>query len=57
MPFWRDLIEGFKYVRNRPRVSSLLLLGAVNSLFGAPYFSWCRSMRATSFILVKRVWR
>ena len=36
---WRDLIEGFSYVRNRPRVSSLLLLGAVNSLFGAPYFS------------------
>ena len=36
---WHDLIEGFSYVRNRPRVSSLLLLGAVNSLFGAPYFS------------------
>ncbi|HET6854168.1 MAG TPA: MFS transporter [Pyrinomonadaceae bacterium] len=36
---WRDLVEGFRYVRNRPRVSSLLLLAAVNSLFGAPYFS------------------
>ncbi len=36
---WRDLIEGFRYVRNRPRVSSLLLLAGVNSLFGAPYFS------------------
>jgi predicted MFS family arabinose efflux permease len=36
---WRDLIEGLHYVRNRPRVSSLLLLSAVNSLFGAPYFS------------------
>jgi len=36
---WRDLIEGFRYVRNRPRVSSLLLLSAVNSLFGAPYFA------------------
>ena len=36
---WRDLIEGFSYVRNRPRVSSLLLLAGVNSLFGAPYFS------------------
>ena len=35
----RDLIEGFRYVRNRPRVSSLLLLSAVSSLFGAPYFS------------------
>ena len=35
----RDLFEGFSYVRNRPRVSSLLLLSAVNSLFGAPYFT------------------
>lgn len=37
--FWNDLVEGFRYVRNRPRVSSLLLLSAVNSFFGAPYFS------------------
>jgi MFS family permease len=36
---WRDLVEGLRYVRNRPRVSSLLLLSGVNSLFGAPYFS------------------
>src|SRR6266566_9420146 len=36
---WQNLIEGFRYVRNRPRVSSLLLLSAVNSLFGAPYFA------------------
>ena len=36
---WSDLIEGFRYVRNRPRVSALLILSAVNSLFGAPYFS------------------
>ncbi len=36
---WRDIAEGFRYVRNRPRVSSLLLLAAVNSLFGAPYFT------------------
>ena len=36
---WADLIDGFRYVRNRPRVSSLLLLSAVNALFGAPYFS------------------
>lgn len=35
---WRDLIEGFRYVRNRPRVSALLILSSVNSLFGAPYF-------------------
>lgn len=36
---WPDLVEGFRYVRNRPRVSSLLLLSAINSLFGAPYFT------------------
>src|SRR5215217_673663 len=36
---WRDVVEGLRYVRNRPRVSSLLLLSGVNSLFGAPYFS------------------
>lgn len=36
---WLDLIEGFRYVRNRPRVSALLILSAVNSLFGAPYFT------------------
>ena len=36
---WRDLIEGIRYALNRPRVFSLLLLAAVNSLFGAPYFS------------------
>ena len=36
---WRDLVEGIHYVRNRPRVSSLLVLSAVNSFFGAPYFS------------------
>jgi MFS family permease len=36
---WRDLVDGIRYVRNRPRVSSLLLLSGVNSLFGAPYFS------------------
>ena len=36
---WQDLVDGFRYVRNRPRVLALLLLGSVNSLFGAPYFS------------------
>ena len=36
---WRDLIEGFLYVRNRPRVSALLMLSSVSSLFGAPYFT------------------
>lgn len=36
---WRDLLDGFRYVRNRPRVSALLLLSGINSLFGAPYFT------------------
>ena len=36
---WRDLVEGFVYVKNRPRVFSLLLISSVNSLFGAPYFA------------------
>lgn len=36
---WRDLTDGFRYVRNRPRVFSLLLMSAVNSLFGAPYLT------------------
>ena len=37
--FWRNLFDGFSYVRNRPRVSSLLTLSAVSSLFGAPYMT------------------
>jgi MFS family permease len=36
---WQDLINGFRYVRNRPRVFSLLSISAVNSLFGAPYLT------------------
>jgi MFS family permease len=36
---WQDLIDGFRYVRNRPRVSSLLSISAVSSLFGAPYLT------------------
>ncbi|HLA11336.1 MAG TPA: MFS transporter [Pyrinomonadaceae bacterium] len=36
---WQDLIAGFRYVRNRPRVSSLLMISAVSSLFGAPYLT------------------
>jgi len=36
---WRDLIEGFRYVRNRPRVFSLLSISAITSLFGAPYLT------------------
>jgi MFS family permease len=36
---WRELLEGIRYVRNRPRVSLLLSIAAVNSLFGAPYMT------------------
>jgi MFS family permease len=36
---WQDLIAGFRYVRSRPRVFSLLSISAVNSLFGAPYLT------------------
>ena len=36
---WTDLVEGFRYVRHRPRVWSLLMISSVNSFFGAPYFS------------------
>jgi MFS family permease len=36
---WKDLIEGFRYVRNRPRVFSLLIMSSITSLFGAPYFT------------------
>lgn len=36
---WRDLMDGVIYVRNRPRVSSLLAIAAVNSFFGAPYMT------------------
>ncbi len=34
---WGDLVEGFGYVRGRPRVRVVLLCSAVVSLFGAPY--------------------
>lgn len=36
---WQDLIDGFRYARNRPRVFSLLSISAVNSFFGAPYLT------------------
>jgi len=36
---WRDLIDGLRYVRNRPRVFSLLSISAITSLFGAPYLT------------------
>jgi MFS family permease len=37
--FVQDLTEGFRYVAGRPRVSMLLMISAVTSLFGAPYIS------------------
>jgi MFS family permease len=37
--FIHDLVEGFRYVGGRSRVSILLLISAVTSLFGAPYIS------------------
>jgi predicted MFS family arabinose efflux permease len=37
---WQDLLDGFRYVRKRPRVFSLLSISAVNSLFGAPYLTF-----------------
>jgi MFS family permease len=36
---WQDLVAGFRYVRNRPRVFSLLLISGVSSMFGAPYLT------------------
>jgi len=36
---WQNLMDGFRYARNRPRVFSLLSISAVNSLFGAPYLT------------------
>lgn len=36
---WQDLFDGFRYVRNRPRVASLLVLSAISSFFGAPYIT------------------
>ena len=35
--FIGDLVAGFRYVAGRPRVSMLLIISAVASLFGAPY--------------------
>jgi MFS family permease len=37
--FVDDLVEGFRYVGHRPRVSMLLIISAATSLFGAPYLS------------------
>ncbi|MDT5063621.1 MAG: hypothetical protein QOH63_4080 [Acidobacteriota bacterium] len=36
---WQDLIEGLRYVRQRPRVFMLIMISGMTSLFGAPYLS------------------
>jgi MFS family permease len=36
---WRDLKEGLRYVRGRPRVFMLLVISGLTSLFGAPYMA------------------
>jgi MFS family permease len=36
---WRDLVEGLRYVRQRPRVFMLIAISGMTSLFGAPYLS------------------
>lgn len=36
---WQDLIEGLRYVRQRPRVFMLMMISGMTSLFGAPYLS------------------
>src|SRR5688572_7193972 len=37
--FLTNLVDGFRYVASRPRVSMLLIISAVTSLFGAPYIA------------------
>lgn len=37
--FVKNLVEGFRYVASRRRVSMLLMISAVTSLFGAPYIA------------------
>ncbi|HEX6625199.1 MAG TPA: MFS transporter [Pyrinomonadaceae bacterium] len=36
---WRDLVEGVRYARARPRVRLLMLCTAVVSVFGSPYLT------------------
>ncbi|HYP54068.1 MAG TPA: MFS transporter [Pyrinomonadaceae bacterium] len=36
---WQDLLEGFRYVRERQTIRLLLLLTALSSLFGSPYLA------------------
>jgi MFS family permease len=36
---WQNLIEGLRYVRQRPRVFMLIMISGMTSLFGAPYLA------------------
>jgi MFS family permease len=49
--FWQDLLAGFRYVRNRPRVFSLLMISSVTSLFGAPYLTLVPIYARNIFVL------
>ncbi len=51
--FIRDLVEGFRYAGGRPRVSILLMISAVTSLFGAPYISMTPVFARDVFHLVR----
>ena len=46
---WRDLIEGFRYVRNRPRVFSLLSISAVTSSVWCPLPDSGANLRSRHF--------
>jgi len=37
--FWQDLVNGLRYAQKHPGVRGLLLISAMTSLFGAPYFT------------------
>jgi len=52
--FLANLLDGFRYVASRPRVSMLLIISAVTSLFGAPYIAMRRYSRVTCCISVRR---
>src|SRR2546429_6669115 len=47
--FLGDLTAGFRYVAGRPRVSMLLVISAVSSMFGAPLFLLTPGFSAVNF--------
>lgn len=57
---WHELRDGFRYVRQRPRIFWLLLIASVNTFFGAAYMSqlplfardvWHAGERGLSFLM------